>query len=211
MRREERRQPYERKPRARPTPALRSLAGAVAGTSGSRLRCAGPGPCRAATGGPALATRTAASARAEAVDGDLRLRHARHRLQRQSDQPELDRHAARDQAADLRERVRQGRQHVRGRSPEPAGREDLDADGPRRAQDPVRVRVVRHRRRRGTDDVPPAPRLRRTGRVRCGPVLEPVHGHRRVPELARVPGARRAWCSSGTSRFAGCRSRATRG
>ena len=43
----------------------------------------------------------------------------------------------------------------------------------------------------GPDDVPPAARLRRTGRLRRRPVLEPVHGHRRVPELARVLGTHR--------------------
>ena len=48
------------------------------------------------------------------------------------------------------------------------------------------------------------------GAVRRRPDLEPVHGHRRVPELARVLGTDRAWCSSATSRCAGCRSRATR-
>ncbi len=43
------------------------------------------------------------------------------------------------------------------------------------------------------------------------PDLEPVHGHRRLPELGRVLGAVPAWSSSATSRSAGCRSRATPG
>ncbi len=49
------------------------------------------------------------------------------------------------------------------------------------------------------------------GKVGAGQYLEPVHGPRRVPELTRVPGARRAWSSSATSRCAICRFRATRG
>ena len=49
------------------------------------------------------------------------------------------------------------------------------------------------------------------GAIGAGQYLEPVHGHRRLSQLGRVPGARRAWCSSGTSRCDGCRSRATRG
>ena len=64
----------------------------------------------------------------------------------------------------------------------------LDADRARRAEDHVRVRAVRHRRGRRADDVPPAPRLRRARRVRRRPDLEPVHGSRRLPELARVLG-----------------------
>ncbi len=65
----------------------------------------------------------------------------------------------------------------------------LDVD--RRPEDHLRVRTVRHRRRRGTDDVPPAPRVGRAGRVRRGPVLEPVHRSGRLPELARVLGTDR--------------------
>ena len=49
------------------------------------------------------------------------------------------------------------------------------------------------------------------GAFGAGQYLEPVHGHRRVPELARVPGDPPAWCSSATSRRAGCRSRAPAG
>ena len=44
------------------------------------------------------------------------------------------------------------------------------------------------------------------GTLRSGPDVEPVHGPGRLPQLDRVPGARTAWCSSGTSRRAGCRS-----
>ena len=43
----------------------------------------------------------------------------------------------------------------------------------RRAEDAVRVRTVRHRRRRGPDDVPAAPRLRRARHVRRGPDWSP--------------------------------------
>ena len=96
--------------------------------------------------------------------------------------------------------VRQTRLGVKTSSPTRSGR----------AEDAVRVRALRHRRRFRPDDVPTAARLRRTGRVRRRPDLEPVHGSGRVPELARVPGARPAWCSSATCRCAGCRSRATR-
>ena len=77
--------------------------------------------------------------------------------------------------------VRQTRFGVKGFTPTDVGR----------AQDHVRVRAVRRRRRRGPDDVPPAPRLRRARPVRRRPDLEPVHGHRRVPELDRVLGAER--------------------
>ena len=55
----------------------------------------------------------------------------------------------------------------------------------------LRVRAVRHRRRRRPDDVPAAPRLRRARAVRRRPDLEPVHGPRRVPELGRVLGPER--------------------
>ena len=48
-----------------------------------------------------------------------------------------------------------------GRASEPARRQGVDADQPRRAEDDLRVRAVRHRRRRRPDDVPPAPRVRR--------------------------------------------------
>ncbi len=45
------------------------------------------------------------------------------------------------------------------------------------------------------------------GAFGAGQYLEPVHGSGRLPQLPRVPGARRAWCSSATSSSAGCRSR----
>ena len=77
--------------------------------------------------------------------------------------------------------VRQSRLGVKGFIPTDVGR----------AQDHLRVRAVRHRRRRRPDDVPPAPRLGRAGPVRRRPDLEPVHGHRRLPELGRVLGPER--------------------
>ena len=51
---------------------------------------------------------------------------------------------------------------------------------------------------RRPDDHPPAPRVRRARSVRRGPDVEPVHGHRRVPELASSTGVRTAWRSSAT-------------
>ena len=65
-----------------------------------------------------------------------------------------------DQAAGLRERVRQGRQHVCRRASVAPRRAQFDAHPARRVEDPVRVRAVRHRRRRGPDDVPAAACLR---------------------------------------------------
>ena len=65
------------------------------------------------------------------------------------------------------------------------------ADRCRRHQDDVRVRAVRHRRRRGPDDVSSAPRLWRLEAAPRGPDVESVHGHRRVPELDRVLGPER--------------------
>ena len=98
-------------------------------------------------------------------------------------------HAA-DQAAGVRGRVRRGRRTVRRRSPEPLRRQGRRPPTSASSR-PVRVRAVRRRRRRGPDDVPAAPRLRRLGAVRRRPDLEPVHGHRRVPELDRVLGTER--------------------
>ena len=89
------------------------------------------------------------------------------------------------------ERVRRGRPLLRRRPAEPARRQGLHPDRPRRDQDDLRVRAVRHRRRRRPDDVPPAPRLRRARADRRRPDLEPVHGPRRLPELDRVLGPER--------------------
>ena len=103
----------------------------------------------------------------------------------------LVRRGAADQAAGVRERVRRGRPFLRRRAPEPPRREELHADRPRRAEDDLRVRALRRRRRRRPDDLPAAPRLRRAGPVRRRSDVEPVHGHRRVPQLARVLGTER--------------------
>ena len=77
--------------------------------------------------GAAPPTRAEARPRTPAADReaelrDLRLRDARHRPRLQADQPELVRHVARHQAADVRERVRRGQQHVRRRASEPPRR-----------------------------------------------------------------------------------------
>ena len=53
----------------------------------------------------------------------------------------------------------------------------------RRPEHDIRVRAVRHRRRRGPDDVPAPPCVRRTGTVWRGTDVESVHGSRRLPEL----------------------------
>ncbi len=142
--------------------------------------------------------------------GHLRVRDARHGPQLQDDRPQLVRHDAHQPPAVLRPGVRRGRQHLRRRAPDPPGRQGLRAHLDGRAADHVRVRNVRHGRGRRPDDVPAAARLRRARPVGRGPVLEPVHGHRRLPELARVPGVPPAWCSSGTCRCGICPSRATR-
>ena len=129
--------------------------------------------------------------RTEADDGHLRLRDARHRL---SDRPEpsrLVRRRAADEAPFVRERVRRGRALVRQRPPDPARRQGHQADLGGRDQDDVRVRALRHRCRRRPDDLPPAARLRRARQLRRRPDLEPVHGHRRLPELGRVLGTDR--------------------
>ena len=132
----------------------------------------------------------------------VRLRDARHRPQLQADPPELVRHVARHEAAFVRGRVLLRQQHLRRRPAEPPRRPNDHADRSGPSEDDLRVRALRHRRGRRADDLPPPPRLRRDRAVRRRPVVESVHGSGRVPELARVPGARRGWCSSATSRFA---------
>ena len=93
---------------------------------------------------------------------DLRLRDARHRPRLQADQPELVRHDA------ARPSCRRSRtSSARTTTPSPACGRAGSACGSttptdtRRPEDDLRVRAVRHRRRRGADDVPAAPRLRR--------------------------------------------------
>ena len=93
------------------------------------------------------------------------------------------------------------RQLLRRRAAEPPRGEGLSADGHRRGQDHVRVRSLRSGQEHRTDDLPPAPRLGRARLLRRGPDLEPVHGPRHLPELARVLGATE-WSISAT-----CRSR----
>ena len=66
------------------------------------------------------------------------------------------------------ESVRRGQQHVRRRAAEPPRRQVVDADRHRRPEDHLRVRAVRHRRRRRPDHLPPAPRLGRA-RARSAP------------------------------------------
>ena len=123
--------------------------------------------------------------------GHLRRGDARHGLPDEAERPELVRRGAADEAAVLRRPVRRGRPLLRRRPSEPPRVQGLHADEPGRAQDDLRVRAVRHRRRRRPDDVPPAPRLGRARPDRGGPDVEPVHGPRRLPELDRVLGAER--------------------
>ena len=124
--------------------------------------------------------------------------------------PELVRHDARQPAAVLRRGVRRGRQHVRRRPSEPARRQGLRADRDGRTADHVRVRNVRHRRRRGPDDVPAAPRLRRARPVRRRASTGARSWTSTCSRTRSSTGDRPAWCSSATSRCARCRSRATR-
>ena len=124
----------------------------------------------------------------EAAAGHLRLRHARHGLPDQAERPQLVRRGAADQASRLPEPVRRRRALLRGRPAEPPRRQGLHPHRGGRDQDDLRVRAVRHRRGRGPDDIPPAPRLGRAGPGRGGPDLEPVHGPRRLPELDRILG-----------------------
>ena len=132
-----------------------------------------------------------AEGRGQAAAGHLRRRDARHGLPDEAERPELVRRAAADEAAVLRRPVRRGRPLLRRGPSEPPRVQGLHAHEPGRAQDDLRVRAVRHRRRRRPDDVPPAPRLGRARPDRGGPDLEPVHGPRRLPELDRVLGPER--------------------
>ncbi len=101
--------------------------------------------------------------------------------------------------------VRQGRHTFAGVRQTRFGVKTLHADRARRAEDPVRVRVVRHGRGRGPDDVPAAPCLRRA-RARSAPARRGARSW--IPTSSRTrssTGGRPAWCSSGTCRCAGCR------
>ena len=55
----------------------------------------------------------------------------------------------------------------------------------------LRVRVLRHGRRRGPDHLPTAPCVGRARPMGSGADLEPLHGSRRLPQLHRVLGAQR--------------------
>ena len=148
---------------------------------------------------------------AETVARNLWIRDARLRPELQPDPSELVRHHAPHQAAHGRGGVRQGRQHVRRRAPDAPRRALVDAHRSRRPDDDLRIRAVRRRRRRGPDDVPPAPRLRRARRVRRRPVPGARSWTSTCSRTRSSTGDRPAWRSSGTSRCAGCRSRAIRG
>ena len=159
---------------------------------------AGPGASRGGRGGAGAdadpdagrhGTGLDRPGRARAPDGHLRRGNARHGLPVGPERPELVRRGAAHQAAGLRERVRRGRPLLRRCAPEPPRGEGLCAHEAGRAQDDLRVRALRGGRRRRADDLPPAPRLGRARPDRRRPDLEPVHGHRRLPELHRVLGA----------------------
>ena len=83
------------------------------------------------------------------------------------------------------------------------GVQGLHAHRHGRAQDHLRVRAVRHRRGRGTDDVPAAPRLGRAGR-RSAPARPGARSWTPTSSRTRSStGDRTAWCSSATCRCAG--------
>ena len=146
----------------------------------------------------------------EAESRGLRLRDARHRPQLQHHQPELVRHDARHQAAVVRRPVRRGPQHVRRRAPDAASASVRRPRPIRRPEDHVRVRTVRHRRRRRPDDVPAAACVRRA-RARSAPARRGARSWTSTCSRTRSStGDRPAWCSSATCRCAGCRFRATR-
>ncbi len=160
-------------------------ASAADGAAGSRARRPAPTPA-------ATAAQEPRQGRGEAPDGHLRLRHARHGLPvaarttpnwfdvlRPTKLPSYENEFGED--GHFFAGVRQSRLGVKGFIPTDA----------RRDQDDLRVRAVRHRRRRRADDVPAAPRLGRARPVRRRPDLEPVHGPRRLPELDRVLGPER--------------------
>ena len=172
---------------------LAALLLAAVAAARARAGDASPGPEPAPTPTPTAAAAQAATPKAEAKPRMDIYGFAMLDMGYQSGQndPNWFDVAAADEAAGLREPVRRGRPLLRRRAPEPARREGLHPDRRRRDQDHLRVRAVRHRRRRRADDVPPAPRLGRARAVRRGPDLEPVHGPRRVPELGRVLGPER--------------------
>ena len=135
-------------------------------------------------------TKTSPSSHGRSAARDLRLRAGRLRLRLQAGRPRLVRRDAADEAArpstnqfgeDGRTwaSVRQSRLGVKGWFP----------TAMRRDQDDLRVRALRHGRRRRADDVPAPPRLGRGRALRRGPDVEPVHGPGRLPELPRVLGA----------------------
>ncbi len=124
--------------------------------------------------------------------------------------PRLVRRDAADQAAGLRGRVRSRRPGVLQRPSDAIRREVFGSDQARGPQDLVRVRNVRSRLRRRADDDPSAARVRRAGVVRGRDRRGARSWTSTCSRTRSSTGARPEWCSSGTSRSAGCRSRATR-
>ena len=122
----------------------------------------------------------------------VRLRHARHGVQRQSD-PSRTGSTWCGPPSCPRSRTSSPPTATRtSASARPGFGVTLDrANRPGRSQDDLRVRALRHGRGRRADHVPAPPCLRRAGQVGRGPDLEPVHGHRRVPQLGRVLGSDR--------------------
>ena len=169
-----------------------------------RARAPAPPPTAAARGDAGRG----GQAEAEAAPRHLRLRHARHGLPVRPERPGLVRRACGRPSCPSFENefgedghfyagVRQSRLGVKGFIPTDVGR----------AQDHLRVRALRHRRRRRPDDVPPAPRLGRAGRS-SAPARPGARSW--TPTCSRTrssTGARTGWCSSATSRSAGRRGR----
>ena len=162
----------------------------------------------AALGGNPYGDGAAATGRAGAAKIDIRdlwFRDARHGGELQADRPQLDRHHAGHQASVGRESVRRGRQLFRRRATEPPRREVFDANHDGRLEDHVRIRVIRHRRRRRPDHLPSPPRLRRARSVRRRPVPGARSWIRTSSPTLSSTGGRPVWCSSATSSSAGCR------
>ena len=131
--------------------------------------------------------------RAEAEPRDLRLRDARHGPRLQADQPELVRHDARRPSC---RRSRTSSARTAARSPAcaraaSACRASTPTDAGRAARRTFEFELFGT----GVDEGQTTFRLRHAygelGAVRRRPDLEPVHGHRRVPQLARVLGTDR--------------------
>ena len=162
------------------------------------------------TRGLAVSVAPPAAAEPKPQHGDLRIRDARHRLQLQEHQPELVRHDAGHPAAVVRGPVRRGRQHVCRRAADAGlGVRGFDPDGARRAADApssssCSAPASTKGRRRSACAMPTAS-WARSGRASTWSPFMDIDVFPNSLEYWGPTG----WCSSATSRCAGCRSRAT--